>query len=344
MKDMTEGIIKEIELRAPMWETKNIDTIYFGGGTPSILPIDHIENILKAIYRHFNINSEAEITLESNPDDLQGDKYAQLKALGVNRLSIGIQSFNEFDLQWMNRAHNAIEAEDCINKAVQGGIRDFSVDLIYGLPHQSNDQWLQNLNRILDLPVNHLSCYALTIEEKTALAHMVKTGKRNPTDDEVQNQHYLTLLDWADRNHFEPYEISNFAKEKNYSKHNTAYWFGEQYLGLGPGAHSYDGHRRYLNIENNALYLSLIEKSQIPYEIEEIDEKTAFNELIMTRLRTMWGIPAALITATPFADQFLSDINPYLRDGRVVFHENAYKLTRSGLLWADGIAAELFVL
>lgn len=343
-REMTSAIIKEIEKRSVDWQDTAIDTIYFGGGTPSILPIQQVEQLLAALHRHFSINKDAEITFEANPDDMKGEKYAQLKTLGINRLSIGIQSFSDYDLKWMNRAHTTTEAEECINKAVQGGFRDFSADLIYGLPHQSGLQWLDNLNKITEYPVNHLSCYALTVEEKTALAHMVSKGIKNPVNEDLQNAHYDILLTWAEKNHFEAYEISNFAKEKNYSRHNTAYWFGEKYLGLGPGAHSYDGKTRYFNIENNALYLSLTEHNQSVCETEDIDEKTAFNELIMTRLRTIWGIPEDLIAASPFADNFIKSVHKWIADEKVIYRDNAYKLTREGLFWADGIAADLFIL
>lgn len=341
---MTEAIIKEMELRSRDWPDVKADTIYFGGGTPSVLPIDQVDQIVTALHRNFSIKTEAEITFECNPDDLKGEKYTQLKALGINRLSIGIQSFDDHDLKWMNRAHTADEAEECINTAVRGGFRDFSVDLIYGLPHQSDVKWRKNLNKVLNYPVNHLSCYALTMEEKTALAHLVRKGKQSPVDEEQQNAHYEILLSWAEENYFEAYEISNFAREKNYSRHNTAYWFGEIYLGLGPGAHSFDGKKRYLNIENNTRYLSLAGQDQPAYATEDINEKTAFNELIMTRLRTIWGIPADLVSSSSFSDRFNKNIQRWIAGGKVVFSGDAYKLTREGLLWADGIASDLFVL
>ena len=343
MEEMTKAIVIEIQQRADELKGEEVKTIYFGGGTPSILPLEQLEIILNELHRNFSIISQPEITLESNPDDLKGEKYKHLRDLGVNRLSVGIQSFNADDLKWMNRVHTAEEAETCINRAVQGGFEHFSIDLIYGIPSNSHDVWLTNLSKVSDLPVNHLSCYALTIEENTALAHFVKKGLFRETDDQHQIDQYNLLLDWAIDTGFELYEISNLAKDGHYSLHNTSYWFGAKYIGLGPGAHSFDGNNRRYNVAHNPNYIKAINNNKPYFETEILLPDTHYNEWIMTRLRTKWGVESESLEKWGRGTDFLSGIQKWIDNGKVEFDGKTFKLTRQGLLWADGIAADLFV-
>ncbi len=343
MDEMTKAIVIEIQQRADELKGEDVHTIYFGGGTPSILPLEQLSIILNELHRNYSIVTNPEITLESNPDDLKGDKYKNLRGLGVNRLSVGIQSFNASDLQWMNRVHTAEEAESCINRAVQGGFEHFSLDLIYGIPSTSHDVWLANLSKVNELPVNHLSCYALTVEDNTALAHFIKKGKVRDTDDQHQIDQYNLLLDWADDSGFDLYEISNLAKDGHYSIHNTSYWFGAKYIGIGPGAHSFDGNSRRYNIANNPSYIKSLNSNKMYYETEILLPETHYNEWIMTRLRTKWGIDKEALEQWERSTEFYLSIKKWIDGGKVEFNGKSFVLTRAGLLWADGIAADLFV-
>jgi putative oxygen-independent coproporphyrinogen III oxidase len=343
MEAMTQAMVLELEQRREGFGHRTLETIYFGGGTPSLLPLAQLETLFEALHKSFSIAPGAEITLECNPDDLKGSAYQDLVSLGVNRLSVGIQSFREQDLRWMNRAHTAQEAEEVINRALQGGFRNFSVDLIYGLPHMSTQDWLDQLNKVADLPVHHLSCYALTVEPKTALAHFVKTGQSPQPDEEEQWNHFLALRAWAPTQGFEAYEISNLARAGQYALHNTRYWTGGEYLGLGPGAHSYYQGKRWINLPNNPQYIRQINQGGFPTEIETLDEKTQFNEAIMTRLRTQWGLPLAWVEQSPYAQEFSRNAAPILEKGWLCKEDHAWKLTEEGLRWADKIASDLFV-
>ncbi len=343
MEQMTHALVMELEQRIDEFPHRQIESIYFGGGTPSLLPLPYLDILFQALHNKFSIAPQAEITLECNPDDLKGSAYKDLKSMGVNRLSIGIQSFRDQDLQWMNRAHNAQEAEQVIHKALQGGFQNFSVDLIYGLPNMSTQDWLDQLDKVATFPVNHLSCYALTVEPKTALDHFVKTGKSPAPDEEEQWNHYLALREWATEHGFEAYEISNFAKEGHYALHNTRYWLGRDYLGLGPGAHSYYQGKRWVNISNNPLYIKKINQGEFPTEIEVLDSKTIFNEAIMTRLRTQWGMETEWVENSPFAEEFSRNAAPLLNKGWLMKENGTWKLSIEGLRWADRIASDLFV-
>ena len=326
--------------------TDQVGTIYFGGGTPSVLPAKHFEKIFHTITKNFSVSSDAEITIEANPDDLTAAKISELRQLPVNRFSIGIQSFFEEDLIWMNRAHNAVEAETCIKRSQDAGFENLSIDLIYGYPLLTDSKWLQNINKVIEFETPHISAYSLTVEPRTALASAIKRGKDTPINDDQSAAQFITLIDKLNEGGFEHYEISNFSKPGKYAVHNTNYWRGVTYLGIGPSAHGFNGNVRYLNVANNAAYLSSMELGKIPETIEELDLYDRFNEYIMTSLRTMWGTSLDKITAD-FGKFFLADtlknIQQFVERQWLITENNHIKLTTDGKLFADHIASELFL-
>ena len=338
--------MKEISLRKNFLQGVSVDTIYFGGGTPSILDISEIELIMDKIKEEFFF-SPSEITLEANPDDITAGKIRAWKAVGINRLSIGIQSFDQQSLSWMNRAHNAEQALASIILAKENGIENLTIDLIYGIPGLSDDQWKKNIHTAIAAGVQHLSCYALTVEPKTALHNMIKKKKTEDIDQDQQVRQFKILMDIARENGFEHYEISNFALPGFRSKHNSSYWRGRPYLGLGPSAHSYDLQSRYWNISNNSLYIQSIHKGMVPVEKETLTISQQFNEYIMTSLRTTEGVEKNYIEHK-FGKERLEMVNNKMKDfiqsGKVVDNGNAYTLTDEGKLFADGIAMEVFEL
>lgn len=326
--------------------TDQVGTIYLGGGTPSILPAKHFEKIFNTITKNFSVSSDAEITIEANPDDLTGAKISELRQLPVNRFSIGVQSFFEEDLIWMNRAHNAVEAETCIKRSQDAGFENLSLDLIYGYPLLTDSKWLQNINKAIEFETPHISAYSLTVEPKTALANAIKRGKDIPLNDEQSASQFLTLIDKLKEGGFEHYEISNFSKPGKYAIHNTNYWRGVTYLGIGPSAHGFNGNVRYLNVANNAAYLSSMELGKIPETIEELDLYDRFNEYVMTSLRTMWGTSLDKIEHE-YGKFFLADtlktIKSFIERQWLIHEDNHLKLTTDGKLFADYIASELFL-
>lgn len=326
--------------------TDQVGTIYFGGGTPSVLPAKHFEKIFHTITKNFSVSSDAEITIEANPDDLTAAKISELRQLPVNRFSIGIQSFFEEDLIWMNRAHNAVEAETCIKRSQDAGFENLSIDLIYGYPLLTDSKWLQNINKAIEFETPHISAYSLTVEPRTALASAIKRGKDTPINDDQSAAQFITLIDKLNEGGFEHYEISNFSKPGKYAVHNTNYWRGVTYLGIGPSAHGFNGNVRYLTVANNAAYLSSMELGKIPETIEELDLYDRFNEYIMTSLRTMWGTSLDKITAD-FGKFFLADtlknIQQFVERQWLITENNHIKLTTDGKLFADHIASELFL-
>jgi oxygen-independent coproporphyrinogen-3 oxidase len=326
--------------------TDQVGTIYFGGGTPSILPAKHFEKIFNTITKNFSVSSEAEITIEANPDDLTAAKISELRQLPVNRFSIGIQSFFEEDLIWMNRAHNAIEAETCIKRSQDAGFENLSIDLIYGYPLLTDTKWLQNINKAIEFETPHISAYSLTVEPRTALASSIKRGQDIPLNDEQSAAQFITLIDKLKQSGFEHYEISNFSKPGKYAVHNTNYWRGITYLGIGPSAHGFNGNVRYLNVANNAAYLSSMELGKIPETIEELDLYDRFNEYIMTSLRTMWGTSLVKIEQE-YGKFFYADtiktMKTFIERDWLINEDNHLKLTTDGKLFADYIASELFL-
>ena len=343
---MVAAICKEIILKKNRLEGQQIGSIYFGGGTPSVLPTTALQQIFATLTQHFSIAANAEITIETNPDDLNAAKISELRQLPINRFSIGTQSFFNEDLVWMNRAHNAQEATDCIKRSQDAGFENLTIDLIYGYPLLSNEKWEANIQTAIDLQVPHLSAYSLTVEPKTALAHAINKGQQQSVNEEQSAEQFLMLINTLTANGFEHYEISNYCLPGKYAVHNTNYWQGIPYLGIGPSAHGFDGYNRYINIANNATYLESIGKKQLPETIEHLSKTDQFNEYIMTALRTKWGADLTKIEkdfGKHHAALVKKEVQPYLSDGKVLLSENKVYLSNEGKLFADGIAASLFI-
>lgn len=336
----------EIIIRKNYLQDDIIETIYFGGGTPSLIETSFINRLINVIRKEYNVSTDAEITVEANPDDLSKEKCEQLFSTGVNRLSIGIQSFSDADLKFMNRAHNSKQALSSVKNARMAGFKNISIDLIYGIKQSEPGQWEKNLDIALSLDVEHLSCYALTIEPRTALADMIRKNKVAPPDDEKTIAEFEKLMFRAAESGFEHYEISNFARNKKYSRHNTSYWQRKKYLGIGPSAHSFNGISRQWNISNNQIYIRSLNENTIPFEIEELSESNKFNEYILTSLRTMWGIDILLIEkefGQVRKDELLKQIQKFINDGMIISEGNNFVLTKEGKFFADRIAAEMFI-
>ena len=344
IENMLLAIEKEILLRHNLHHT-NINTIYFGGGTPSLIPIRLLNKLLDTIRSKFDLASDAEITLEANPDDINKINAQAWKEAGINRFSIGIQSFFERDLEWMNRAHDAAQSKRSIETIQDAGFDNFSIDLIYGSPGQTIDDWNKNIDTAFSYNIPHLSCYALTVEENTALHKMIANKKKEGVDPDGQALFFETLMSRAKEAGFSHYEISNFAKQDMESKHNTSYWDGTPYWGYGPSAHSFDGQKRRWNISHNIEYVRSIENNKIPYDEETLDEVDKLNEYIMTSLRRKNGIEKSYIInhwGNQALNKIENDILPYLNSGKVLDTETHFILTDEGKFFADGVAARLF--
>lgn len=338
-------MVDELHWRKNELQEKQLKSIYFGGGTPSLLNESELELIFHSIADNFTIAENAEITLEANPDDLNEVYLSMLRKFPVNRLSIGIQSFRDEDLKMMNRAHTSADAQRVIRRAQETGFTNLTIDLIYGIPGMNNEAWRSNIEKAIASGVQHISAYCLTVEPKTALAHFIKTGKAEPVNEAVAAEHFSILLDVMKKNNFIPYEISNFARKDFIAKHNSSYWFGEEYLGIGPSAHSFNGKRRRWNISNNAEYISRVEKNERTFEEEILSERSAFNEFVLTRLRTMWGISIQELEKRSGKEVVLifeKNIQRWIKEGKVALTDNNYILTENGRLFADHIAADLF--
>ncbi len=334
--ELIAALLKEIPLQKNYLAEEVVETIYFGGGTPSLCTSEEIENILTAISSAFSVAKEAEITLEANPDDITEEKLIEWKAVGITRLSIGIQSFFEEDLQWMNRAHNAAQAINNLKLALRY-FDNITIDLIYGTPQLTNEKWKQNVDTAIALNIPHLSCYALTVEPKTPLDKMIQQQKSLPVDPDKQSEQFLLLMHWLEDAGYEHYEISNFAQPGWRSRHNSSYWQGSKYLGLGPSAHSFNGKERQWNIANNTIYIESINKNNIPLEKEVLTETQQLNEYIMTSLRTMEGTKLSIT-----GNSLLEKSGKYINSGLMKLENNSLILTKEGKLLADGIAADLF--
>jgi len=343
--EMTDAICKELLLKKDRLK-EQVGSIYFGGGTPSVLPSGHFEQIFNTITKHFSVASDAEITIEANPDDLDAKKIRELRQLPVNRFSIGIQSFFDEDLRWMNRAHNASEAISCIKRSQDAGFENLSIDLIYGYPLLTDSKWLSNINNALEFETPHISAYSMTVEPRTILASAIKRGKDVPMNDEQAASQFITLTEQLNKNGYDHYEISNYSQPGRHAVHNTNYWRGVPYLGIGPSAHGFDGSLRHQNIANNAQYLSRLGEGQLAEEVEELSSYDQFNEYIMTSLRTMWGTSLEKLERD-FGKLFLSDtmrhIQPFLEKGWIRKEAGILLLTEEGKLFADHIASELFL-
>lgn len=346
LDEMVEAICQEIRMKKDRLANQPIESIYFGGGTPTTLPGVALQKILATTENLFSISSNAEITIEANPDDLTAQKIKELRQLPFNRFSIGTQSFFNEDLIWMNRAHNAQEATDCIKRSQDAGFEKLTIDLIYGYPLLSDEKWISNIQTAVMLEVPHISAYALTVEPRTALAHAIAKGKQPGVNDDQSAEQFLMLVEKLTNNGFEHYEISNYSLPGKYAVHNTNYWKGIPYLGIGPSAHGFDGTNRYINIANNAKYLEGIGKKQLPETVEQLSNADQFNEYVMTSLRTMWGINLEKVS-NDFGERakelVLKHIKPYLSDEKVYIDNHKIYLSNKGKLFADGIAAALFL-
>lgn len=342
---MVFALIKELELRKTEFKDELVETIYFGGGTPSVLETEEIETIIETIYSNFKVSKDPEITLEANPDDLSEEKINQLAKSPINRLSIGIQSFFTEDLRLMNRAHSAEEAIESLSLATRQ-FDNISIDLIYGIPGMSNERWKENIAKALSFDIPHISSYALTVEPKTALASFIKKGIVPPVEDEVAQEHFNILLEEMEKVGFESYEISNFGKPGYFSKNNTAYWQQKKYIGIGPSAHSFDGKRRGWNINNNPKYIKALEEDILPIEIEELSVKDQYNEYVMTGLRTIWGVSLEKVDSD-FGEKYLEYLKKqasrYLEEELLYINDNVLLASKKGRFLADGIAADLFL-
>jgi oxygen-independent coproporphyrinogen-3 oxidase len=343
---MVEALLQELELQRDYLEGAPLSSIYLGGGTPSLLDTGELVRLFDAIYRLHPVEPGAEITLEANPDDLNAAKLAELRQhTPVNRLSIGIQSFSDDDLRWMNRAHSATEAHASLELALKAGFHDMTIDLIYGAPPTSDRQWQENVRIALDLGIPHLSCYCLTVEDKTALGTFVRRGQEPPVDEEKAIRQFEYLMSAAAGAGYEHYEISNFALPGRFARHNSNYWKGKPYLGIGPSAHSYNGVSRQWNVANNAQYMKAIGAGNIPSEQETLTPVQRYNEYVMTRLRTIWGCEWSEIQSMgdSFANHFKREIRPFLNNGQVLLTDNKYTLSQEGKFLSDRIAVELFL-
>ena len=345
-EEMVLAIAKEIQMRKSEFENEDVETIYFGGGTPSVLTSEEINFLIAAVYSNYSVIENPEITLEANPDDLSSERIIELSKSKINRLSIGIQSFFEDDLQLMNRAHNSAEAKKCLEEATKY-FDNISLDLIYGIPRMSNEKWKQNIETALSFGIPHISSYALTVEPKTALNKLIQTGKITAPKDEVAQEHFAILVETLEANDFIHYELSNFGKENYFSKNNSAYWLGKKYIGIGPSAHSYDGVSRSWNVSNNSLYIKSIQENKLPNETEILSIADRYNEYIMTGLRTIWGVSLDRIE-TEFGIIYLEYLNKqaqkFLSDDLVFIENNILKPTPKGKFLTDGIASDLFYL
>jgi oxygen-independent coproporphyrinogen-3 oxidase len=343
---LMDAIEVELEMRKEYLKNEPIKTIYFGGGTPSIIGVHRIEGILNLIKKQHSIDTECEITLEANPDDITVEKLLAYKRFGINRLSIGIQSFNQHFLKFMNRAHSAIEAVNSIEIAQSVGFDNITIDLIYGIPGLSNEEWLNQLNQMIALNVQHLSAYCLTIESNTVFGSWQKSGKLVANEDYKSLEQFQILMDFAEENGFEQYEISNFAKKGFIAKHNSAYWLGTPYMGIGPSAHSYNIDSREWNIANNPLYIKKITNNEAFNEIELLKNEDKVNDYILTRLRTIWGVNINDIgnIDAKYKNIVRQKMQKFINSGELVkLSDTLFILSNSGKYRADGIAADLFV-
>ena len=340
----TKAIIQEIEIQKNYLSTP-IETLYFGGGTPSLLSMDHFHKILDKLRSVYSLGSNIEFTIEANPDDIQPNQVKAWKKAGVNRLSIGIQSFQPAALQWMNRAHTTEQAHEAIKAAQGEGIENISIDLIYGTPHLTNDDLKADLEMIHQYQIQHLSCYALTVEEKTALYTMIQNKKIDRVHPEHQAAHFEIITHYTEKIGMEHYEISNFSQPGFRSKHNSNYWKGVPYLGLGPSAHSYNKNTRQWNVANNQLYFSTLEKNELPFEIEQLPLATKYNEYMMISLRCMEGFSLNYIFQN-FGPEFhrhtLKITQGYLAKNYLTETSQGFTLTKSAKFFADGIASDFF--
>ena len=342
---LLEALVQEIQLRQKDWQDEPIETIYFGGGTPSVLTVEELHFLLDAVYANFQVIAVPEITLEANPDDLSPEYLLALSQTKINRLSIGIQSFFDADLQLMNRAHNAEQAKQSLSFATQY-FDNITLDLIYGMPNMTNDQWLQNIETALSYGIPHISCYALTVEPKTALHSYIQKGQMPPLDEALAAEHFKLLVKLLEANGFVHYEFSNFGKPNYFSQNNSSYWLGKKYLGIGPSAHSFDGQSRSWNVSNNAKYIKAIQSQELYSETEILSLTDRYNEYIMTGLRTIWGVSLDKVEkeyGVNYINYLNKQIQSHVQNGLLKIENGILTTTAKGKFLCDGIAADLFV-
>ena len=342
--ELLNALVKELELRKNEFKNITVETIYFGGGTPSLLSNNELEFLIDSVYKNFKVSKNPEITLEANPDDLSVQRIKHLTDTPINRLSIGIQSFFETDLKLMNRAHNAEEAKACLEEATKY-FDNISLDLIYGIPGASNEQWIENIETALRYNVPHISSYALTVEPKTALASFIKKGLIANVDDEQAHEQFHILKEKLEASGFIHYELSNFGKESYFSKNNSAYWQGKSYLGIGPSAHSFNGQQRGWNVRNNTKYINAINQGELPIEIENLTLIDQYNEYIMTGLRTIWGVSLSKVEndfGKVLKDYLIEQSEVFINQHLLYIEGEHLRVTKKGQFLCDGIASELF--
>ncbi len=343
--EVISAILLEIKERKNYLSGEKIDSVYFGGGTPSILSGDEIKLIFETIYAQYDVRQDAEITIEANPDDLTSTKLKSLKETPINRFSIGVQSFMDSDLQYMNRAHTAAEGFDCIARTQDTGFENISIDLIYGTPTLSNEDWLSNLHKAIDASVSHISAYALTVESQTPLATLIRKKLLAPISETNTSEQFLAMVSLLSGHAFEQYEISNFCRDEQYAKHNSAYWKGVPYLGIGPSAHSYNKESRSWNVSSNMNYVKDVLSRKCHYTTEVLARHDILNETIMTGIRTKWGVDLTLIEST-YGASILEEMHYNLQENALpnwyVVENNILTLTKEGRLFADKIASDLF--
>ena len=343
--EVVAAIVKEILLQKGYLGDATIETIYFGGGTPSAISNADIYQVIKTIDENFKISTTAEITLEANPEDITTEILFDWKESGINRLSIGVQGFQDDMLAAWNRVHDALHGLQSLVLAKGAGFQNISTDLIYGDPLLSDEDWIKNIRQLVDLDIPHISCYALTVETATALFHQIEKGKKQPLDEEQSFRQFTILQALLGENGYDQYEISNFGKPGFYSKHNTSYWTGEPYLGIGPSAHSFNGKTRQWNVSNNVKYIAALSRNEIPAEKESLSDDTRYNEWVMTGLRTARGIESAAIKklGPDYFEKLQKEIQPYLEQKKIYLNDlGNYALNKDQYFFADGIASDLF--
>lgn len=338
--ELLNALAKEIVLQRPYLSGESLETVYFGGGTPSLCTVEELQALVRTIRENYTITADAEVTIEVNPDDITSEKLNGWKTAGVTRLSIGLQSFFEEDLQWMNRAHTAEQARTSLELALTY-FPNITIDLIYGVPGLTDEKWKVNIDTALSMGIPHLSCYALTVEPKTPLDKLIRTQQKEPVNPDKQSDQFLYLMERLEAAGFEHYEISNFAKPGFRSRHNSSYWKGRPYLGIGPSAHSFNGNSRQWNVANNQQYIAALEKNEIPFEIEVLTKDQQRNEKIMIGLRTMEGLDISDWDEVAKM-KIAADAKHFIITGLMESDGSVYKLTKEGRLLADGIASELF--
>lgn len=342
--ELIDALISEIEIRKNEFESTTVETIYFGGGTPSLLTSEEIKRIIDSVYNNYSVSEDPEITLEANPDDLSNERIIELSKSPVNRLSIGIQSFHEKDLKLMNRAHNMQEAIQCLEEATKY-FNNISLDLIYGIPNTTNKEWEENIDIALGFGVNHISSYALTVEPKTALASFIEKGIIDNVDDALAQEQFHILVDKLESQNFVHYELSNFGKPGFFSRNNSAYWQGKKYIGIGPSAHSFNGKERGWNVRNNTKYIKAIQNSEVPIENETLTKTDQYNEYVMTGLRTVWGVSIKKVKTDfgiTFETYMMQQAQKHITEDLLYIEDNKLKVTKKGKFLSDGIASDLF--